>query len=79
MDFKALLVLMMQKKASDLFITAGRPPCMKVDGVLSDVSKTALTNFTFKWLFIFMNKSLMPIQITFASNYFQKIVNKVHF
>ncbi len=43
MDFKALLVLMMQKKASDLFITAGRPPCMKVDGVLSDVSKTALT------------------------------------
>ena len=43
MDFKALLVLMMQKKASDLFITAGRPPCMKVDGVLSDVSKTPLT------------------------------------
>ncbi len=43
MDFKALLVLMMQKKASDLFITAGRPPCMKVDGVISDVSKTPLT------------------------------------
>ena len=29
MDFKALLELMVQKKASDLFITAGRPPTMK--------------------------------------------------
>jgi twitching motility protein PilU len=43
MDFKALLVLMTQKKASDLFITAGRPPCMKIDGTLSDVAKVALT------------------------------------
>jgi twitching motility protein PilU len=43
MDFKALLLLMTQKKASDLFITAGRPPCMKVDGVLVDVSKVVLT------------------------------------
>ncbi len=43
MDFKALLVLMTQRKASDLFITAGRPPCIKVDGALIDVSKVALT------------------------------------
>ncbi len=43
MDFKALLMLMFQKKASDLFITAGRPPCMKIDGVLTDISKTPLT------------------------------------
>jgi twitching motility protein PilU len=44
MDFKALLILMTQKKASDLFITAGRSPCMKIDGVLTDVSKTPLTD-----------------------------------
>ena len=43
MDFKALLMLMSQRKASDLFITAGRPPCIKIDGVLTDVSKTPLT------------------------------------
>lgn len=43
MDFKALLLLMAQKKASDLFITAGRPPCIKVDGLLTDVSKVPLT------------------------------------
>ncbi|MGR9072355.1 MAG: PilT/PilU family type 4a pilus ATPase [Gammaproteobacteria bacterium] len=43
MDFKALLALMVQKKASDLFITAGRPPTLKVDGKLQEVSKTNLT------------------------------------
>lgn len=43
MDFKALLVMMSQKKASDLFITAGRPPCIKVDGTLIDISKIPLT------------------------------------
>jgi twitching motility protein PilU len=43
MDFKALLMLMSQRKASDLFITAGRPPCIKIDGVLTDISKTPLT------------------------------------
>ena len=35
MDFKALLALMVQKKASDLFITAGRAPTIKVDGTLN--------------------------------------------
>lgn len=43
MDFKALLTLMTQRKASDLFITSGRPPCIKVDGALVDLSKVALT------------------------------------
>lgn len=43
MDFKALLALMVEKKASDLFITAGKPPCMKVDGKVVDVSKNFLT------------------------------------
>ncbi|MCX7068601.1 MAG: PilT/PilU family type 4a pilus ATPase [Methylococcales bacterium] len=41
--FEKLLALMCQKKASDLFITAGRPPCMKIDGVITDISKTELT------------------------------------
>ncbi|MDD5462553.1 MAG: PilT/PilU family type 4a pilus ATPase [Methylococcales bacterium] len=43
MDFKALLALMVQKKASDLFITSGRPPTLKVSGILTEVSKTPLT------------------------------------
>ncbi len=43
MDFKALLALMVEKKASDLFITAGKPPCMKIDGKVVDVSKNFLT------------------------------------
>ncbi len=43
MDFTALLALMVEKKASDLFITAGKPPAMKVDGRVVDVSKNALS------------------------------------
>jgi len=43
MDFKALLALMVEKKASDLFITAGKPPSMKVDGKVIEVSKNKLT------------------------------------
>jgi twitching motility protein PilU len=38
-DFNALLNLMIQKKASDLFITAGIPPSIKVNGRISPVSK----------------------------------------
>jgi len=41
MDFKTLLTLMAQKKASDLFITVARPPTIKVDGRLQEVSKVA--------------------------------------
>ncbi|TCV78960.1 twitching motility protein PilU [Methylomonas methanica] len=44
MDFKALLALMVEKKASDLFITAGRPPSMKVNGKVVEVSKTILNS-----------------------------------
>ncbi|NOQ36354.1 MAG: PilT/PilU family type 4a pilus ATPase [Methylococcaceae bacterium] len=42
MDFSALLALMVQKKASDLFITAGLPPSMKIDGSMTQVAKTPL-------------------------------------
>ena len=38
-----LLRLMLAKKASDLFITAGFPPAMKIDGQLTPVSGQALT------------------------------------
>jgi len=43
MDFKLLLALMVEKKASDLFITAGKPPSMKIDGKVVEVSKSILT------------------------------------
>ena len=43
MDFNALLALMVEKKASDLFITAGRPPSMKLDGKVVDISKNKLS------------------------------------
>lgn len=43
MDFKALLALMVEKRASDLFITAGKPPCMRMDGKVVEVSKANLT------------------------------------
>ncbi|GMR07248.1 MAG: type IV pilus ATPase PilU [Gammaproteobacteria bacterium] len=43
MEFDALLKLMVQKNASDLFITAGVPPSMKVHGKLSPVTKESLT------------------------------------
>jgi twitching motility protein PilU len=38
-----LLKLMMEKKGSDLFITVGFPPAIKVHGKVTPVSKTALT------------------------------------
>jgi len=43
MDVSSLLKLMDQKKASDLFITAGLPPSIKVDGRLAPVTPTPLT------------------------------------
>jgi twitching motility protein PilU len=43
MVFSDLLKLMKHKKASDLFITAGVPPCIKVDGRIMPVTKQALT------------------------------------
>ncbi|MEQ8660081.1 MAG: type IV pili twitching motility protein PilT, partial [Gammaproteobacteria bacterium] len=38
-----LLTLMIEKKASDLFITRDFPPAMKVDGKVTPVSKTRLS------------------------------------
>ncbi|EGW54396.1 PilT/PilU family type 4a pilus ATPase [Candidatus Endoriftia persephone] len=43
MDLNILLTMMVQKKASDLFITAGRAPSIKVDGRILQVSKAPLT------------------------------------
>ncbi|MEE9302981.1 MAG: PilT/PilU family type 4a pilus ATPase [Thiotrichaceae bacterium] len=43
MDFNALLDYMAEKKASDLFITAGRAPSVKIDGKIQDLSKSPLT------------------------------------
>ena len=43
MVFSDLLKLMVHKKASDLFITTGVPPSIKVDGKVTPVTKQALT------------------------------------
>ncbi len=43
MEFNVLLAMMVQKKASDLFITAGRAPSIKVDGRIVPVSRTAVS------------------------------------
>jgi twitching motility protein PilU len=42
MDFNALLELLVSKKGSDLFITAGLPPSMKVAGRIMPVTKNKL-------------------------------------
>ena len=43
MEFDQLLKLMVHKNASDLFITAGIPPSMKVNGQIAPVTKASLT------------------------------------
>jgi twitching motility protein PilU len=43
LDFNALLTLVVDKKASDLFITAGRAPTVKINGRMHPVGKTRLT------------------------------------
>lgn len=43
MDFTSLLKLMVSKKASDLFITAGVPPSIKVNGKISPLEQETLT------------------------------------
>lgn len=42
-DFTSFLRLMAQQKASDLFITAGMPPSMKVHGKISPITQVPLT------------------------------------
>jgi twitching motility protein PilU len=43
MELGPLLSMMVKNKASDLFITAGREPSMKVDGKIHPVNKTPFT------------------------------------
>ena len=43
MEFDKLLRLVVEKGASDLFVTAGKPPMIKVNGVLHAVGRTALS------------------------------------
>lgn len=43
MEFTSLLNMLAKKKASDLFITAGREPSIKVDGKIHPVNKTKIT------------------------------------
>lgn len=42
-DFDTLLTLMVQKQASDLFITVGMPPSIKVNGRIMPVAKAGLS------------------------------------
>ena len=43
MDLKSLLELMVEKQASDLFLTAGLPPNLKINGRMVPVSEAALS------------------------------------
>lgn len=43
MDFNDLLNLMVEQKASDLFITAAAPPSMKIHGSIQAIGKTKLS------------------------------------
>ncbi|MEJ2132414.1 MAG: ATPase, T2SS/T4P/T4SS family [Gammaproteobacteria bacterium] len=43
MEFDKLLKLVVEKGASDLFITAGMPPCIKLNGQMVPVTKGALS------------------------------------
>jgi|TARA_Y100000310_G_scaffold324994_1_gene387749 twitching motility protein PilU len=42
-DFEKLLEMVVKKEASDLFITAGMPPSIKVNGRMTPLSKTGLS------------------------------------
>ncbi len=42
-DFNALLQMLVERKASDLFITAGRPPVVKINGRFHPVGKSELS------------------------------------
>ena len=43
MDFDKLLKLVVEKGASDLFVTAGRPPMLKINGKLHAATSKSLT------------------------------------
>ena len=66
-----LLKLMVEKKGSDLFITEGFPPAIKVHGKVSPVSKTGLTGENTKALtYAIMNdKQLKEYEATKECNF----------
>ena len=66
-----LLRLMRQKNASDLFITVGLPPAMKIDGKMTPVSKQALTpeNATAMTQCIMNGKQLKEFDATKECNF----------
>ncbi len=43
MEINQLLMLMVTKNASDLFIVAGKEPCIKVDGIVEPISRAKLS------------------------------------
>jgi len=43
MEINQLLMMMVTKNASDLFIVAGKEPCIKVDGIVEPMSKVKLS------------------------------------
>ncbi|MEE9411794.1 MAG: PilT/PilU family type 4a pilus ATPase [Methylococcales bacterium] len=43
MDIQSLLVIMSEKKASDLFITVGKQPCIKIDGRIHPLGNKKLS------------------------------------
>jgi twitching motility protein PilU len=43
-DFDDILKMVVERNASDLFITVNMPPCLKVNGRVTPVSKTRLTD-----------------------------------
>ena len=44
MEINQLLMMMVTKNASDLFIVAGKEPCLKVDGIVEPISRVKLSN-----------------------------------
>ena len=66
-----LLRLMLKKKASDLFITVGFPPAMKIDGLVRAVSKQPLTpaNATALTYAIMNDRQLKEFEATKECNF----------
>jgi len=66
-----LLKLMVEKKGSDLFVTVGFPPAIKVDGKVTPVSKTSLTSENTKaMVYAVMNdKQLKEYEATKECNF----------
>lgn len=66
-----LLTLIIQKEGSDLFITVGFPPAIKIHGKITPVSKTALTSDNTKALTygIMNDKQLKEFEATKECNF----------